>query len=459
MTRLYHAGARRGEGARGVVPSPGVRAFLREFLTGIGAPPAAARRLRIAAWARLLLIVPAIVLPTGLTLWAFLPSASGPVTATRLAVAWTALAALLVAVNVAILALDADRGPRRAAAARLLTFVSLTAEIGTNQIGTHAIGTLTSHGGVYLILIVAIYRVFFDYRLGLYAALVGAGGFALSAALGFTGVVPAASLLPAFDHVLHHDAGAAFFVTQVVIAGILLAFFAVNYGVNQAVKLHRYITESVLRRYLPPALVERASRGELRMDAEPERRIVTVLFADLVGFTAMAERRDPDEVGRILNRFLSRMADVAHARGATVDKFVGDAVMIVLGAPDELPPEEQARRCVALAREMLRELGAMAGDLPLRLRVGINTGEAVVGHFGSEARSDFTVLGHAVNVAARLEAAAAPGRILLGEETARLLGDSVPLEPAGELTLKNVSRPVRAFHVADAEAPPLQESA
>ncbi|WP_437895250.1 adenylate/guanylate cyclase domain-containing protein [Sorangium sp. So ce124] len=172
-------------------------------------------------------------------------------------------------------------------------------------------------------------------------------------------------------------------------AGIFLVFFASNYAVNQTAKLHRYLTESVLRRYLPPSLVERA----------------------------------------------------------TVDKFVGDAVMIVFGAPDPLDPAEQARRCVALARDLQSTLPRLGDGVRLVARAGINTGDAVVGNFGSLARSDYTVIGPAVNIAARLETASEPGRILIGESTAKLLDGAVPLEAAGELRLKGVAAPVRAFYV------------
>jgi adenylate cyclase len=122
--------------------------------------------------------------------------------------------------------------------------------------------------------------------------------------------------------------------------------------------------------------------------------------------------------------------------------------MIVFGAPDPLPPAEQARRCVALARDLQARLPELGEELRLSARTGINTGDAVVGNFGSLSRSDYTVIGPAVNVGARLETASKPGRILIGETTAKLLEGVVPLEPAGELHLKGVAEPVRAFFVA-----------
>jgi class 3 adenylate cyclase len=201
----------------------------------------------------------------------------------------------------------------------------------------------------------------------------------------------------------------------------------------------------VLHRYLPPSMVSRAAAGELRLDTPPERRVLTVMFTDVVGFTPLTERLGPEVIGRLLNRYLGEIADLAHEHGATIDKFIGDCVMIVFGAPEELAPEEQARRCVVLAAAIHQRITELEMEHPLEARTGINTGEAVVGNFGSRARSDYTVLGPAVNVAARLESASQPGRILMGEATARLLGDEVALEAAGELQLKGVREPVTAF--------------
>ncbi|MEE2780506.1 MAG: adenylate/guanylate cyclase domain-containing protein, partial [Myxococcota bacterium] len=220
-----------------------------------------------------------------------------------------------------------------------------------------------------------------------------------------------------------------------------------NYGMNQSVRLHRYITYSVLHRYLPPDLVKRAAAGELRLDAPPERRTLTVMFTDVVGFTPLTERLGPEAIGRLLDAYLGEIADVAHRHGATVDKFIGDCVMVIFGAPAQMSPEEQARRCVALAREIHERVRALEMEHPLQARTGINTGDAVVGNFGSHARSDYTALGPAVNIAARLESASSPDRILLGPETARLLGDASHLEPAGDLNLKGVTEPVPAFFV------------
>ncbi len=184
-----------------------------------------------------------------------------------------------------------------------------------------------------------------------------------------------------------------------------------------------------------------------RFDAPPERRVVTVVFADLVDFTPMSERLGAQAVGNLVNRYLTLVAKLAHEHEATVDKFIGDAVMIVVGAPDSVPPKEQVRRAVDLSWAIQHALNDMGGREFLRARIGINTGEVVMGNFGSPVRSDFTVLGMPVNIAARLEGACQPGRVLVGPETAKLLGDDTHMDPTGPLKLKGVKKPVEAWYV------------
>lgn len=187
------------------------------------------------------------------------------------------------------------------------------------------------------------------------------------------------------------------------------------------------------------------------MDWEPERRQVTVLFIDLVGFTAMSEKLGAEAVGQLLNHYLSTIVAAAHRYGATVDKFVGDAVMLVFGAPDSLELTEQADRSVRLALELTSLLEHMDSTVHLQARIGINTGEVIVSIFGSALRSDFTAIGPAVNLAARLEAACRPGGILIGEATAKLLGDEFVLEKTEALRLKGISQVIYAYSVANLE--------
>lgn len=202
---------------------------------------------------------------------------------------------------------------------------------------------------------------------------------------------------------------------------------------RRVAELNRYLTESVLKRFLPETMVKKAATGELALDLSPEPRLITILFSDIVGFTKMSNQLQSQGIAVVLNEYLSEMTRVIFANGGTVDKFVGDAVMALYGAPEELPPEKQVQQAVKSAREMLqsldklnqrwREQGIVGenGVEPVRFRCGIHIGTAVVGMFGSQERSDYTAIGPAVNMAARLQEVAHPNSILVSTEVASYL--------------------------------------
>jgi adenylate cyclase len=208
-----------------------------------------------------------------------------------------------------------------------------------------------------------------------------------------------------------------------------------------------------LERYHSPAVVEEVLRqgadeglGRLR----PAQ--VTVLFADLVGFTPFAESARPEKVADSLDAFLNLAVEAIFRAGGTLDKFIGDCVMAFFGAP--VPQEDHAFRAVRAAIEIQRDLSAWnseraAQGLPgFRARVALNSGPVVVGDIGSARRVDYTVLGNTVNVAARLEALVArPGDVVLGPETWRLLNGAIPAEPLGELQLKGLQQKIQAYRV------------
>lgn len=209
-----------------------------------------------------------------------------------------------------------------------------------------------------------------------------------------------------------------------------------------------------LARYHSPAVLEEVLR---RGEAEPEgRRLesthLSVLFADVVGFTAFAEAADPEAVVELLARFFDRAVEAIFEEGGTLDKFIGDCVMAFFGAP--VAQGDHARRAVAAAVEIQRRVASLnaelaAGSAPaLDIRVAVNSGPVMVGDIGSERRVDYTVLGNTVNVAARLEAfVASPGQVVIGPETRRLVGETVPVESLGEQRLKGLERPIEAFRV------------
>ena len=209
-----------------------------------------------------------------------------------------------------------------------------------------------------------------------------------------------------------------------------------------------------LARFLPAQVAEGLLGGRLHSDAPFERRRITVLFADMVGFTDLAESLEPEELAEVLNGFLREMTAAVIAHGGTLDNFIGDGVMAVFGAPQELPETDQAwaavqaamevrQRCHDLARSF-RERGIPADP---EIRVGLNTAHCTVGVFGSEVMRAYKAVGFAVNVAARLQTAADPGSILCGFRTYALVKDRVTAEERGALSVKGAVRPVEAWEI------------
>jgi len=227
-------------------------------------------------------------------------------------------------------------------------------------------------------------------------------------------------------------------------------------AIEQA-RLRRQIEEETafrdrLMRYHSPTLVDEimAARGGYGAFLDPTEREVSVLFADMVGFSTRTEGMQPREVARLLNLFFSEMVDILFEHEGTLDKFIGDAIMAVFGAPNDLPDHAiRAVQCAAAMHAHLakRNLG-LEGKDEIHIRIGINSGVAVAGDIGSERRVEYTVVGNTVNVASRLEAfVAKPGGIVIGESTFLAVEGRFPTQYLGEQTLKGIQQPVKAYQV------------
>ena len=229
---------------------------------------------------------------------------------------------------------------------------------------------------------------------------------------------------------------------------------------RKVLELNTYLTESVLSRFLPKPLAQKAALGELRLDLQPEPRLVTVLFTDLVGFTQLSNTLRSRRVAELLNEYLSAMSDIVFANQGTVDKFMGDAILALFGAPEDATPNQQVQRAVTTARQMeskLKELNLKWHEQGLgagvQFRCGIHQGTAVVGMFGSPERSDYTAIGPCVNIASRMQAATKPGTILISAAVADYL-DEDEIEREDLLELKGVDETVLTFTVKlDQETP------
>jgi len=208
-----------------------------------------------------------------------------------------------------------------------------------------------------------------------------------------------------------------------------------------------------LERYHSPAVADRILKSGAEADGAliAHERDLTVLFADLVGFTTMVEGMPPQQVAVLLNAFFARMADAIFQHEGTLDKFIGDSVLAIYGAPLDL--SNHALNAVRSAQSMRRALTALNEERPdsvLRMRVAIHTGIALVGDMGSPKRREYTVLGDVVNTAARIEdAVAGAGQIVITKATLDRLGGAIPARSLGAVPLRGKSEPVEMFEVLD----------
>jgi class 3 adenylate cyclase len=211
-----------------------------------------------------------------------------------------------------------------------------------------------------------------------------------------------------------------------------------------------------ISKYLSPQVYESIFTGKREVKVASHRRKLSIFFSDIAGFTETADQLESEDLTKLLNHYLTEMTDIATEYGATIDKYVGDAIVIFFGDPESKGIKEDALACVKMAiamRERMTELQGIWRDSgiskPLQCRIGINTGFCTVGNFGSEARMDYTIIGSGVNLASRLEGAATPGEILVPHETYALVKDEILCDSAGMIELKGISHPVETYRVVN----------
>ncbi len=209
-----------------------------------------------------------------------------------------------------------------------------------------------------------------------------------------------------------------------------------------------------LSKYLSPQIYQSIFSGERDVVITTERKKLTVFFSDLKDFTSTTEDMQPEDLTALLNNYLTEMSQIALRYGATIDKYIGDAMLLFFGDPESQGVREDARRCVTMAIEMQERMRELTEDWldqgyerPLRMRIGINTGFCNVGNFGSDARMDYTIVGGEVNLAARLEGIAEPGGVTLSPETYAHVKDMVSVEEQEPITVKGIRRPITPFKV------------
>jgi len=211
-----------------------------------------------------------------------------------------------------------------------------------------------------------------------------------------------------------------------------------------------------LAKYLSPQVWQSIFTGERDVRLETQRKKLTIFFSDIKGFTELSEEMEPESLTELLNNYFNEMSQIALKYGGTIDKFVGDSIMIFFGDPTSRGTKEDTLACVAMAIEMrkhmkiLRQKWQSQGiKTPLQIRIGMSTGYSTVGNFGAENRMDYTIIGKEVNLAARLEALAEPGEILVSYETFAQVKDKVMCRDKGEITVKGFARPVPIYQIVD----------
>jgi class 3 adenylate cyclase len=244
---------------------------------------------------------------------------------------------------------------------------------------------------------------------------------------------------------------------------VLFAIVAISTGFVELRRTQIELTEknelladmsSKLAKFLPPQLYNSIFTGTHTTSVAAKRKKLTVFFSDIANFTETADNLESEELTNLLNQYLTEMSKLAFSHGATIDKYVGDAIMGFFGDPASRGSKEDAVACVKMAiamQQRMRELQLKWLDLgserPFQLRIGINTGFCSVGNFGCEDRMDYTIIGNEVNLAARLQSHAEPGGILVTHGTASLIKDTIPTEEQEAVSMKGFGRPVRVYRI------------
>ncbi len=211
-----------------------------------------------------------------------------------------------------------------------------------------------------------------------------------------------------------------------------------------------------LAKYLSPQVWQTIFSGKRSVKLETQRKKLTVFFSDIKGFTELSEELEAEALTDVLNTYLNEMSKIALKYGGTIDKFIGDSVMIFFGDPATQGAKKDAQAAVSMAIEMRKHMKALRQhwrsqgiDKPLEIRMGINTGYCTVGNFGAETRMDYTIVGREVNLASRLENAADANEILVSNETYSLVKDIIMGRDKGQIQVKGFTRPVQIYQVVN----------
>lgn len=312
---------------------------------------------------------------------------------------------------------------------------------------------------------VILVALWYDERIGVTALVAFLIVFSLIVGLTLNGLLPYAPLI--LDRSLDSQSHGGWVLT---LLAAFIGFFLYDFLLSVLVVAARRLQDQrlrlayqqldrsaqLIRRYIPSQLADKIISGEHSEVFNPDRAKLTVFFSDIEGFTEASDHLDPEELAALLNEYLSEMVGIAEKHGATINQIIGDGIMAFFGAPHATTDKDHALRAVCMAVEMqrrlmeLRDVWSSRGiQKPFRARVGINTGHASVGDYGSPGRKLYSAIGLQTNLAARIQAHCEPGRILISHSTWALVNDEIGCIDRGELQLKGVQHPVRVYEVVE----------
>ncbi len=208
-----------------------------------------------------------------------------------------------------------------------------------------------------------------------------------------------------------------------------------------------------MKKYLSPQLYNSIIKAPSKiLNQSYERKKLTIFFSDIVGFTQITDMIEPEALSSLLNEYLNEMSKIAVKYGGTIDKFIGDAIMIFFGDSDSMDEISQGQKCIRMAFEMMKKTEALSegwlekgSPSHLKVRMGINTGFCTIGNFGSINRMDYTIIGGQVNIASRLEKISEENSITISNSTYKLVKDIVVAEPPVSKTVKGINHPIEVY--------------
>ena len=255
------------------------------------------------------------------------------------------------------------------------------------------------------------------------------------------------------DEAKGFELGAVDYITKPISPPIVMARVKTQLTLAERNATLRSLTDK-LSRYLSPQVYKSIFEGAQDAKIKTARKKLTIFFSDIKSFTETTEGLEPEDLTYLLNKYFSEMSKIALEHGGTIDKFVGDAMLIFFGDPQTLGVQQDALQCVRMAVAMQRRMADLQTiwqekgfTKPFQIRMGITNGFCNVGNFGSEYRMDYTIIGGEVNRAARLEQACEPGGILISNETYALVSDEFECEAHAPISAKGIANEMRCFSI------------